>query len=173
MTENVENASPPAFGRFFEDFQVGAVYRNWPGRTISEADDTWFSLLTQNQNPIHIDAHYASQHTEHGKCLVNGILVFAIVIGQCVPSVSGRAIAALEYEQVKHERPTFHGDTIYSEAVVLNKWETSKDDRGIVQLDVFGYNQRDERVLSVCRKVLVPKRNHATMGEHVQMGGIA
>ena len=70
------------------------MYRNWPGRTISEADDTWFSLLTQNQNPIHIDANYAAEHTEHRKCLVNGILVFAIVIGQCVPSVSGRAIAA-------------------------------------------------------------------------------
>ena len=77
------------FGRFFEDFQVGDVYRNWPGRTITEADDTWFSLMTQNQNPIHIDAHYASEHTEHGQRLVNGILVFAIVIGQCVQSVSG------------------------------------------------------------------------------------
>ena len=91
------------FGRFFEEFEVGDVYRNWPGRTISEADDTWFSLLTQNQNPIHIDANYAENHTAHQQCLVNGILVFAIVIGQCVPSVSGRAIAALEYEKVTHE----------------------------------------------------------------------
>ena len=157
-----------AFGRFFEDFEVGDVYRNWPGRTISEADDTWFSLLTQNQNPIHIDANYAENHTAHQKCLVNGILVFAIVIGQCVPSVSGRAIAALEYEKVTHEGPTFHGDTIYSEAVVLDKWETSKGDRGVIRLDCFGYNQRNERVLSVRRTVLVPKRNHPTMGENAE-----
>lgn len=159
------------FGRFFEDFQVGDVYRNWPGRTITEADDTWFSLMTQNQNPIHIDAHYASAHTEHGQRLVNGILVFAIVIGQCVQSVSGRAIAALEYESVKHEGPTFHGDTIYSETVVLDKLESSKGDRGIVQLDAFGYNQRSERILSVRRKVLIPKRNHPTLGESVVLEG--
>ena len=161
----------PTFGRFFEDFNVGDTYRNWPGRTISEADDTWFSLLTQNQNPIHIDSHYSAEHTEHGKCLVNGILVFAIVIGQCVPSVSGRAIAALEYESVKHEAPTFHGDTIYSETTVIDKWESSKGDRGVVQLDAFAYNQRGERVLSVRRKVLVPKRNHPTLGEHVTLAG--
>lgn len=159
------------FGRFFEDFQVGDVYRNWPGRTITEADDTWFSLMTQNQNPIHIDAHYASEHTEHGQRLVNGILVFAIVIGQCVQSVSGRAIAALEYESVKHEGPTFHGDTIYSETVVLDKRESSKGDRGIVQLDAFGYNQRSERILSVRRKVLIPKRNHPTLGARVVLEG--
>ena len=165
MTDGRNGQSGVMFGRYFEDFEIGDVYRNWPGRTISEADDTWFSLLTQNQNPIHIDSHYAAEHTEHGKCLVNGILVFAIVIGQCVPSVSGRAIAALEYESVTHLAPTFHGDTIYSEAVVLDKWETSKADRGVVRLDTFGYNQRNERILSVRRKVLVPKRAHATMGE--------
>lgn len=161
MSDNGTNG----FGRFYEEFEVGAVYRNWPGRTISEADDTWFSLLTQNQNPIHIDANYAENHTAHGQCLVNGILVFAIVIGQCVPSVSGRAIAALEYEKVTHLGPTFHGDTIYSEAVILDKWETSKGDRGVIRLDCFGYNQRNEKILSVRRTLLVPKRNHPTMGE--------
>ena len=161
----------PTFGRFYEDFTIGDTYRNWPGRTISEADDTWFSLLTQNQNPVHIDANYAMQHTEHGKCLVNGILVFAIVIGQCVQSVSGRAIAALEYESVTHEAPTFHGDTIYSETTVIDKWESSKGDRGIVQLDAYGFNQRSERVISIRRKVLVPKRNHPTLGAHVTLAG--
>ena len=161
----------PTFGRFFEDFNIGDTYRNWPGRTISEADDTWFSLLTQNQNPVHIDANYAAEHTEHGKCLVNGILVFAIVIGQCVQSVSGRAIAALEYESVTHEAPTFHGDTIYSETRVIDKWESSKGDRGIVQLNAYGFNQRSERVISIRRKVLVPKRNHPTLGAHVTLAG--
>ena len=157
-----------SFGRFFEDFEVGDVYRNWPGRTISEADDTWFSLLTQNQNPVHIDANYSKNHTVHEQCLVNGILVFAIVIGQCVPSVSGRGGVALEYEKIVHEAPTFHGDTIYSEAKVVDKWESSKGDRGVVQLDCFGYNQRNERVLSVRRKLLVPKRNHPTLGEEAE-----
>ena len=88
------------FGRYFEEFEVGAVYRHEPGRTINEADDTWFSLMTMNQSPLHIDAHYMSK-TQHGQRLVNGILVFAIAVGQSVRDISGQAIANLEYESVK------------------------------------------------------------------------
>jgi acyl dehydratase len=147
-----------AFGRYFEEFEVGQVFQHWPGRTISEADDTWFSLLTMNQNPLHIDAHYASQ-TQHGQRLVVGTLVFSIAVGLSVADVSGRAIANLEYEEIKHTAPVFHGDTIYAESRILDKAESrSKQDRGIVYLETRAFNQRGETVLTYRRRVLLPKR---------------
>ncbi|HKV40227.1 MAG TPA: MaoC family dehydratase [Blastocatellia bacterium] len=146
------------FGRYFEEFEKGALYKHWPGRTIGEADDTWFSLLTMNQNPLHIDENYASK-LQHGQRLVNGLLVLSIVVGVSVPDVSGLAIANLGYEDVKHVAPTFHGDTIYAETRVLDKWEsTTKPDRGIVHVETRGFNQRDETILTLRRKVLIPKR---------------
>jgi acyl dehydratase len=146
------------FGRYFEEFEVGDVYEHWPGRTITEHDDTWFSLMTMNQNPLHIDEHYAS-HTQHGQRLVNGILVFSIAVGMSVPDVSGHAIANLEYESVKHVGPVFHGDTIYARTRVLEKRESqSKPDRGVVYVETTGYNQRNETVLTLRRRVLIPKR---------------
>lgn len=148
------------FGRFFEEFEVGQVFRHWPGRTISEADDTWFSLMTMNQNPLHIDAHYAGQ-TQHGQRLVVGTLVFSIVVGMSVADISGRAIANLEYEAVQHVAPVFHGDTLYAESRVLDKRESrSKPDRGVIHVETRGFNQRDETVLTLRRRVLVPKRPH-------------
>src|SRR5579862_1819830 len=147
-----------AFGRYFEEFEVGEVIKHWPGRTISEADDTWFSLLTMNQHPLHIDAHYASQ-TQHGQRLVVGTLVFSLVVGMSVADISGRAIANLEYEQVKHEGPVFHGDTIYAESRILDKRESrTKPDRGVVHIETRGMNQRGEVVLTLKRRVLIPKR---------------
>lgn len=151
-------------GRFFEDFEVGDVIKHWPGRTISETDNTWFSLLTLNQHPVHIDANYASQ-TQHGQNLVNGLLVLAIAIGQTVADISLRAIANLDYESVTHDAPTFHGDTIYTTSTILDVRETSKGDRGVVYLETEVTNQRKERVMTVRRHVLVPKKNHATLGE--------
>jgi acyl dehydratase len=146
------------FGRYFEEFVPGDVYEHWPGRTINEADDTWFSLMTMNQNPLHIDDNYASK-TQHGRRLVNGILVFAVAVGMSVPDVSGLAIANLEYESVKHVGPVFHGDTIYARTRVLETRESkSKPDRGVVSVETTGYNQRGETVLTLRRRVLVPKR---------------
>ncbi|NQW19599.1 MAG: MaoC family dehydratase, partial [Chloroflexi bacterium] len=107
-----------SYGRFFEDFEVGEVIKHWPGRTISETDNSWFSLLTMNQHPVHIDANYA-KNTQHGQNLVNGLLVLAIAIGQTVADISLRGIANLDYESVKHESPTFHGDTIYTASTIL------------------------------------------------------
>jgi acyl dehydratase len=145
------------FGRYFEEFEPGDVYEHWPGRTINEADDTWFSLMTMNQNPLHIDENYASK-TQHGRRLVNGILVFAIAVGMSVPDVSGLAIANLEYDSVKHVGPVFHGDTIYARTLVLEKTESkSKPDRGVVYVETTAYNQRNETVLTLRRRVLVPK----------------
>jgi acyl dehydratase len=159
--------SREAFGRDYEDFEIGAVYKHWPGRTVTEFDDTLFTLLTMNQHPLHIDAHYAAQ-TQFGQRVVVGPLVFSIVVGMTVADVSGRAIANLEFEEVKHLAPTFHGDTLYAETTVLDKWETSKPDRGVVRVATRGYNQRGETVLTFRRKVLVPKRGYSPAPEGLQ-----
>lgn len=149
-----------AYGRYFDEFEVGQSFKHWPGRTISEADDTWFSLLTMNQHPVHIDAHYAAG-TQHGQRLVVGPLVFSIVVGMSVADVSGRAIANLDYSEVKHVGPVFHGDTIYAESRIADLREsTSKPDRGLVFVESRGFNQRGETVLTLKRTVLVPKRPH-------------
>jgi acyl dehydratase len=146
------------FGRYLEEFEIGQVFRHWPGRTITEADDTWFCLMTMNHHPLHIDAHYASQ-TQHGQRLVVGTLVFSLVVGMSVADISGRAIANLEYEEVKHVAPVFHGDTIYAESRILEIHESrTKPDRGIVRVETRGFNQRDETVLTFRRRVLIPKR---------------
>ncbi len=150
-----------AHGRFYEDYTVGEVISHWPGRTIRDADDTWFTLLTMNTNPLHFDEHYASQ-TQHGRCLVNGVLVFAIAVGMSVTDMSLNAIANLEYESVKHLAPTFHGDTLYSESTVLEKTDsTSKPDRGIVYVETRCRNQRDEVVLTLRRRILMQRRPSA------------
>ncbi len=147
-----------SYGRYFEEFTVGDVYRHWPGRTITEHDDTWFSLMTMNQHPLHIDAHYA-QSTQHGQRLVNGTFIFSLAVGMSVADVSGRCIANLEYESIKHVAPTFHGETIYAETEVLDKRESqSKNDRGIVYVETRARNQRDEVILVFRRRVLVPKK---------------
>ncbi len=145
-------------GRYFEDFEVGAVYRHWPGRTITEFDDTLFSLLTMNQNPLHIDEHYCSQ-LQHGRRLVNGTLVFSLAVGMSVNDISLRAIANLLYEDIQHVAPVWHGDTLYAESTVLDKQESrTKPDRGIVHFATRAINQKGETVLTYRRKVLVPKR---------------
>lgn len=145
------------FGRCYEEFEVGALYKHWPGRTITEADDTLFCMLTMNHHPLHIDAYYAEESTQFKQRVVVGSLVFSVVLGMTVEDVSGKAIANLEFEEVKHLAPTFHGDTIYAETRVLEKHLTkSNPERGIVSVETIAYNQRGEHVLSYRRKVLVP-----------------
>lgn len=146
------------FGRCYEEFEIGAVYKHWPGRTITEYDDTLFCMLTMNHHPLHIDANYA-ETTQFKQRLVVGSLVFSVVLGMTVEDVSGKAIANLEFEHVKHLGPTFHGDTIYAETTVLEKRLTSSNpDRGVVTVETIAYNQRRENVLSFKRSVLVPTR---------------
>jgi acyl dehydratase len=154
-----------AYGRYLEEFQVGEVIRHWPGRTITEADCTWFALLTMNQHPVHSDAHYAATHTQHKQRLVLGPLVFAIGIGMTVADVSGRAIANLEIERIVHDGPVFIGDSIYSESTVLAVRESRQGDRGTVTVETRVSNQRGERVMTFRRTALVPRRHHPTLGE--------
>jgi acyl dehydratase len=153
------------YGRYYEEFTVGEVIRHWPGRTITEADCTWFALLTMNQHPLHSDAHYAEHYTQHKQRLVLGPLVFSIGIGMTVADISGRAIANLEIERITHEGPTFIGDTIYAESTILEKRESRQGDRGLVMVETRVTNQKDERVMTFRRTALVPRKNHPTLGE--------
>ena len=134
------------FGRYYEEFEVGATYKHWPGKTVTEYDDHLFCLLTMNHHPLHLDAHYAEETTEFGKNVVVGNYIYSLLLGMSVPDVSGKAIANLEVESLKHVAPTFHGDTIYGETTVLDKTESkSKDDRGVVHVETKGYNQDGTR----------------------------
>ena len=145
-------------GNYFEDFTPGQTFKHWPGRTVTEFDNTWFTLMTMNTNPIHFDAAYAAK-SQHGRCLVNGLLVIATVTGMSVKDISENAIAALEYESIRHTAPTFAGDTLYAETTVLEVTpSSSKADRGIVYVETHGLNQHGEQVLTLRRRVLVPRR---------------
>ena len=149
------------FGRILEEFEVGAIYRHQPGRTLTESDNQLFSLLTMNHHPVHIDVAY-SEGTQHGQRLVVGTLVFSVVVGMSVPDISGRAIANLEYERIDHVGPVFVGDTIYAESTVLDVRESkSKPDRGVVQVETQAWNQDGNDVLRFRRKVLIPNGDYA------------
>jgi acyl dehydratase len=150
------------FGRTFEEFEVGATYRHWPGKTVTEYDDHLFCLLTMNHHPLHLDANYA-ESTQFGRNVVVGNYIYSLLLGMSVPDVSGKAIANLEVESLRHVAPTFHGDTIYGETRVLDKVESaSKDDRGIVSVETTGYNQDGVVVCVFRRKVMVPKAGYLT-----------
>ena len=148
------------FGRSYEEFEVGAVYKHWPGKTVTEYDDHLFCLLTMYHHPLHLDTNYAGT-TQFGQNVVVGNYVYSLLLGMSVPDVSGKAIANLEIESLRHVAPTFHGDTIYGETTVLDKWEsTSKDDRGVVQVETKGYKQDGTLVCIFKRKVMVPKNSY-------------
>src|ERR671919_2077512 len=151
------------YGRYYEEFTVGEVISHWPGRTITEADNTWFALLTMNQHPLHSDAHYAEKYTQHGQRVVLGPLVFSVGIGLTVADVSGRAIANLEIEKIIHEAPTFIGDTLYAESTVLDTRASRQGDRGTVTVQTRVRNQRGEPVMTFRRTALLPTRNHPTL----------
>ena len=149
------------FGRYFEEFEVGATYRHWPGKTITEYDDHLFCLLTMNHHPLHLDAHYA-KNTEFGRNVVVGNYIYSLLLGMSVPDVSGRALANLEVESLRHVAPTFHGDTLYGETTVLDAVASrSKPDRGVVSVETRGHNQDGTLVCVFRRKVLVPRQSDA------------
>ena len=146
------------FGRALEDFQVGDVYRHWPCKTITEADDHLFCMITMNHHPLHTNDWFASQSVQ-GRNVVVGNLVYSLVLGMSVPDVSGAAIANLEVETLQHKFPTFHGDTIHAETRVLEVAESkSKNDRGVVTVETKGFNQDGKEVCYFRRRVMVWKR---------------
>lgn len=146
---------PQQIGNSFNDFIVGETINHSASKTIFESDNNLFSLLTMNHHPVHTNIDYASKN-QHGKILVVGTLVFSLAVGLTVPDISGKAIANLGYEEVKHHHPVFINDTIYAKTTIIDKWlSKSKPDRGIVYVETVAYNQNGIDVLSFKRKVLV------------------
>lgn len=164
-TNNGEQSGKRVFttpnGRYFEDFEVGDIYRHRPGRTITDADNIHFSLLTMNTHPLHCDAAYASK-SEFGKLLVNSCLTLAIVAGMTVRDVSQKAVANLGWKDIALTAPVFAGDTLYAESEVLDKRESKKrPTQGIVTTRTTACNQNGTVVMTFERVSLVPKRGHA------------
>ena len=150
-------------GRFWEDFEVGDVYDHPLGRTVTTADQMWFTLLTQNTAPIHFDHHYSEQ-TEFGRPLVNSCLTLALVTGQSVTDISQNVFANVAWDEVRMPHPVFEGDTIYSRSEVLeSRSSRSRPEVGIVKVRTLGFNQNGQVVLSFTRTVLVAKRTQATV----------
>jgi acyl dehydratase len=146
---------PQQIGNTFNEFIVGETIHHSTSKTIFESDNNLFSLLTMNHHPVHTNIDYASKN-QHGKILVVGTLVFSLAVGITVPDISGKAIANLGYEEVKHLNPVFINDTIYAKTTIIDKWlSKTKTDRGIVYVETIAYNQNGVDVLSFKRKVLV------------------
>ncbi len=146
-------------GRFYEDFEVGTVIVHSLGRTISQTDNTWFTLLTVNSNPIHFNAHYAAQ-TEFGRPLVNSTLTLAVVTGLSVADISQYAVN-LGWDEVRIPAPLFEGDTLYARTRVLSRRESkSRPHMGLVEIETTGYKQDGTVVMTFRRTMMVYKRGH-------------
>ncbi len=146
------------YGRYLEEFEVGDVYKHWPAKTVTEADDHLFCLITMNHHPLHINDVYAAA-SQQGRNVVVGPLVYSLALGMSVSDVSGKAIANLATEELKHPAPVFHGDTLFVESEVLEKRESqSKPDRGTVKVHTRVFNQDGVLVAEFKRLVLVPRR---------------
>jgi acyl dehydratase len=146
------------YGRYLEEFEVGAVYKHWPAKTVTEADDHLFCLITMNHHPLHINDVYAAQ-SQQGRNVVVGPLVYSLALGMSVSDVSGKAIANLATEELSHPAPLFHGDTLFCESEVLEvKPSRSKLDRGTVRVHTRAFNQDGVLVAEFKRVVLVPRK---------------
>lgn len=150
-----------SYGRYLEDFNVGDVYEHRPGRTITETDNTWFTLLTMNQHPLHFDKEYC-KHSEFGKPLVNSTMTLSVIAGMSVSDVSQKTIANLGWKEVSMPAPVFVGDTLYAESEVLEIRESkSRPNAGIVTVRTLGKNQDGMVVMDFVRSMLIPKTGHA------------
>ena len=157
-----------AYGRYLEEFEVGDVYKHWPAKTVTEADDHLFCLITMNHHPLHINDVYAGQ-SQQGRNVVVGPLVYSLALGMSVSDVSGKAIANLATEELSHPAPVFHGDTLFVESEVLEKRESrSKPDRGTVKVHTRVFNQEGTLVAEFKRLVLVPRREHGSDADHAK-----
>ncbi len=156
-----ENTYRATYGRYYEDFTVGDIYQHRPGRTITETDNIWFSLLTMNTHPLHFDREYG-KGTEFGKNLVASGFTVALLGGMSVSDLSQKGIANLGWTDIKMPAPLFAGDTLYAESEVLSKRESkSRPNAGIVTVKTIGKNQHGEIVCEYKRTILIPKEGHA------------
>lgn len=147
-------------GRVFEDFEVGDQYEHPLGRTVTQADNIWFSCVTMNTNPIHFDAEY-SRHTEFQRPLVNSCFTLALVTGQSVIDLTMNAVANLGWDEVRLPNPLFEGDTVYARSEVLETRESrSRPTVGIVKVKTTGVNQHGTPVIEFTRTFMIWKRGH-------------
>ena len=164
MVTTIKNVGPnryrESFGRYFEDFNEGDIYEHRPGRTITETDNTWFTLLTMNTHPMHFDAEYA-KHSEFGRCIVCSPFTVAVMVGMSVTDVSQKAIANLGWSEIKLTFPLFAGDTLTAESEVLGKRESkSRPNAGLVTVKTRGFNQDGKLVCEFERTMLIAKRGY-------------
>ncbi len=162
MVQNAQPIGPnhyrESFGRYYEDFQVGDLYEHRPGRTITQTDNTWFTLLTMNTHPMHFDEEYA-KHSEFGRCIICSPLTVALMVGMSVTDVSQKAIANLGWSDIKLTYPLFANDTLYARSEVLDKRESSsRPNAGIVSVKTIGTQQEGKTVCTFMRTILVAKR---------------
>ena len=150
-----------SFGRSFEGFNVGDIYEHRPGRTITQAENIWFTLLTMNTHPMHFDEEYAKA-SEFGKCIICSPFTVALLVGMSVTDVSQKAIANLGWSEIKLTHPVFAGDTLYAESEVLEKRESkSRPTAGIVVVKTIGLNQDGVSVCTFSRTMLIAKEGHS------------
>lgn len=148
-------------GLYFEDFVVGDIFEHRPGRTITDVDNIWLTLLTMNTQQVHFDAEYAS-HTEWKKLLVDSTFTLAVLTGMSVRTVSAKVVANLGWDKVRVTHPVFAGDTLYAETQILHKRESkSRPTQGIVTVETSGHNQNGETVMTFERTMLIYRRNHS------------
>lgn len=164
MSQTAETVAPnryrESFGRYYDDFQVGDVYEHRPGRSVTETDNIWFTLLTMNTHPAHFDNAYAAK-SEFGRALVNSCLTLSLVTGMSVSDVSQKAIGNLGWTDIRLPAPVFVGDTLYAESEVLAKRESkSRPTQGIVSVRTTGRKADGTVVITFERTILVPKRGH-------------
>ena len=160
VKEVAANRYRETFGRFYEDFTVGDTYEHRPGRTITQSDNIWFTLLTMNTHPLHFDEEYA-KHSEFGRCIVASPLTVALMVGMSVSDVSQKAIANLGWTDIKLVHPLFAGDTLYAESEVLAKrGSKSRPEAGLVTVRTIGKNQDGTVVCTFERTILVQRRGH-------------
>ena len=153
-----ENRYRERFGRYFEDFEQGDIYEHRPNRTLTETDNTWFTLLTMNTHPMHFDAEYA-KHSEFRKCIICSPLTVAVLVGMSVTDVSQKAIANMGWTDIKMTHPLFAGDTLSGESEVLNKRESkSRPNAGLITVKTRGFNQDKILVCEFERTILVAKQ---------------
>jgi len=165
MVHNSKQIGPnryrETFGRYFEEFNIGDIYEHRPGRTITETENTWFTLLTMNTHPMHFDAEYAKA-SEFGRCIVCSPFTVALMVGMSVTDVSQKAVANLGWSDIKLTHPLFAGDTLICESQVLDQRESkSRPGAGIVTVRTDGYNQDGKLVCTFNRTMLIAKRGHS------------
>ena len=153
------HARDTRFGGYLEDYEVGDIFYHWPGKTITQAEDHQFCMLTIAINPLHTDAHYAETEMEGGRNIVVGTYIYSLLLGMSVPDISGRAIANLGAEQLRHVAPFHHGDTLYGMTEVTGaRPSKSHPEAGVLSVGTTGTNQDDVVVCTFTRSVLIQRR---------------